>query len=212
MAHMGDITRIHGGELAPVHIITFGSPCQGLSVAGMRRGLADERSGLFMEAVRVIKEMGEATDGEYPKFALWENVPGALSSAGGRDFRAVLEAFTEAEIPMPGSGKWADAGMVRGGRADIAWAVYDAQYFGTAQRRRRVFLVADLAAGRSGEILFVPKSLRGYFEAGGTPRQGLAAFAESGAGGAGRGDRGWGNRRWSLYLLHYREHHREAAP
>lgn len=132
-----------------------------------------------------IDEMKEATDGRYPEFALWENVPGALSSAGGHDFQAVLEAFAKGEVPMPGSGRWADAGMVRGGRADIAWVVYDAQYFGTAQRRRRVFLVADFSGRRSGEVLFVPKSLRRYFEEGGTPRQGLAAYAEDGPGGAG---------------------------
>ena len=176
MNQVGDITRLHGGRLPPVDIITFGSPCQGLSIAGQRLGLADARSGLFLEAVRVINEMREATDGRYPKFALWENVPGAFSSAGGRDFRAVLEALTAGEVPMPCSGKWADAGMVRGGGADLAWCVYDAQYFGTAQRRRRVFLVRDFRGRSAGEVLFVPKSLRGYFEAGGTPRQGASAF------------------------------------
>ena len=179
MAHAGDVTQLHGGKLPPVDIVTFGSPCQGLSMAGQRRGLADERSGLFMEAIRIIDEMREATHGEYPRFALFENVPGALSSAGGRDFAAVLQAFTKAKIPMPYSGRWANAGMVRGGGVDLAWCVYDAQYFGTAQRRRRLFLVCDFAGKCAGEILFVPKSLRGYFEAGGTPRQGLAAFAES---------------------------------
>lgn len=179
MAHAGDVTQLHGGKLPPVDIVTFGSPCQGLSMAGQRRGLADERSGLFMEAIRIIDEMREATHGEYPRFALFENVPGALSSAGGRDFAAVLQSFTKAQIPMPYSGRWANAGMVRGGGVDLAWCVYDAQYFGTAQRRRRLFLVCDFAGRCAGEILFVPKSLRGYFEAGGTPRQGLAAFAES---------------------------------
>ena len=179
MAHTGDVTQLHGGKLPPVDIVTFGSPCQGLSMAGQRRGLADERSGLFMEAIRIIDEMREATHGEYPRFALFENVPGALSSAGGRDFAAVLQSFTKAQIPMPYSGRWANAGMVRGGGVDLAWCVYDAQYFGTAQRRRRLFLVCDFAGKCAGEILFVPKSLRGYFEAGGTPRQGLAAFAES---------------------------------
>ena len=189
MEHFGDITKLHGGELPPVDIITFGSPCQDLSVAsGKRLGLAGERSGLFLEAVRIIREMQEATNGEYPKFALWENVPGALSSSSRRDFKAVLEAFTEAEVPMPGSGRWANAGMVRGRGADLAWCVYDAQYFGTAQRRRRIFLVADFRGTRAGEILFVPKSLSGYFAAGGTPRQGPAAYAQSGAGTAGAGD------------------------
>lgn len=179
MAHAGDITQLHGGKLPPVDIVTFGSPCQGLSLAGQRRGLADERSGLFMEAIRIIDEMREATHGRYPRFALFENVPGALSSAGGCDFAAVLQSFTKAKIPMPYSGRWANAGMVRGGGVDLAWCVYDAQYFGTAQRRRRLFLVCDFAGRSAGEILFVPKSLRGYFEAGGTPRQGLTAFAES---------------------------------
>ncbi len=186
MTHAGDITQLHGGKLPPVDIVTFGSPCQGLSLAGQRRGLADERSGLFMEAIRIIDEMREATHGEYPRFALFENVPGALSSAGGRDFAAVLQSFTKAEIPMPYSGRWANAGMVRGGGVDLAWCVYDAQYFGTAQRRRRLFLVCDFAGRSAGEILFVPKSLRGYFEAGGTPRQGLTAFAESRPDTAGR--------------------------
>ena len=186
MAHAGDVTQLHGGKLPPVDIVTFGSPCQGLSLAGQRRGLADERSGLFMEAIRIIDEMREATHDRYPRFALFENVPGALSSAGGRDFAAVLQSFTKTKIPMPYSGRWANAGMVRGGGVDLAWCVYDAQYFGTAQRRRRLFLVCDFAGRSAGEILFVPKSLRGYFEAGGTPRQGLAAFAESGPDTAGR--------------------------
>jgi len=192
MEHVGDITKLHGGKLPPVDIITFGSPCQDLSVAsGKRLGLAGERSGLFLEAIRIIREMQEATNGEYPKFALWENVPGALSSSSRRDFKAVLEAFTDAEVPMPGSGRWANAGMVRGRGVDLAWCVYDAQYFGTAQRRRRIFLIADFRGQRSGEILFVPKSLSGYFAAGGTPRQGAAAYAHAGAGTAGAGVDGY---------------------
>jgi len=137
-----------------------------------------------MEAIRVIYEMREATHGEYPRFAIWENVPGTTSSAAGFDYQVVLEAFTKSKVPMPRSGKWANAGMARGRGIDLAWCVYDAQYFGTAQRRRRLFLVCDFAGRSAGEILFIPKSLRGYFEAGGTPRQGLAAFAESGAGAA----------------------------
>ncbi len=192
MEHVGDITKLHGGTLPPVDIITFGSPCQDLSVAsGKRLGLAGERSGLFLEAIRIIREMQEATNGEYPKFALWENVPGALSSSSRRDFKAVLEAFTDAEVPMPGSGRWANAGMVRGRGVDLAWCVYDAQYFGTAQRRRRIFLIADFRGERAGEILFVPKSLSGYFAAGGTPWQGLAAYAQNGAGTAGAGIDGY---------------------
>ena len=181
MAHLGDITKLHGGKIPPVDILTFGSPCQGLSLAGRRLGLADERSGLFMEAIRIIREMQEATHGRYPQFAIFENVPGALSSNGRRDYQAVLAAFTGAEVPMPQSGRWANAGMARGRGVDLAWCIYDAQHFGTAQRRRRLFLVADFRGRRSGEILFVPKSLRGYFEAGGPPRQGAAAFTEGGA-------------------------------
>lgn len=187
MEHVGDITLLHGGRLPPVDIVTFGSPCQGLSLAGKRLGLADARSGLFLEAARVIYEMKEATHGRYPRFALWENVPGALYSAGGHDFKAVLETLTEGEIPMPRSGKWANAGMVRGGGTDVAWCVYDAQYFGTAQRRRRVFLVMDFGGRCAGEILFIPKSLRGYFEAGGTPGQGASVYAGGGTGRAGSG-------------------------
>ena len=186
MAHLGDITQLHGGMIPPVDILTFGSPCQGLSLAGRRLGLADERSGLFMEAIRIIREMQEATHGKYPQFAIFENVPGALSSNGRRDYQAVLEAFTGAKVSMPKSGRWANAGMARGRGVDLAWIIYDAQHFGTAQRRRRLFLVADFRGKRAGEILFVPKSLRGYFEAGGTPRQGITAFTEGGAGAAGR--------------------------
>ena len=182
MAHVGDIIQLKGGKLPPVDIITFGSPCQGLSMAGLRLGLADERSGLFNEAIRIIREMRGATNGEHPKIALWENVPGALSTAGGNDFKAVLEAFTAAKVPMPQSGKWANAGMVRSRGADIAWCVYGAHHFGVAQRRRRIFLVADFTGQCAGEILFIPKSLRRYFEAGGTPRQAAAAYAENRAG------------------------------
>ena len=185
MAHVGDITQLKGGELPPVDIITFGSPCQGLSYAGKRLGLADERSGLFSEAIRIIREMREATNGKYPRYLLWENVPGALSSGrpAGSDFKSVLEAFTETGVPFPRSGRWANAGMVRGAGVDLAWCVYNAQHFGTAQRRRRIFLVVDFGGGCAGEILFIPHSLRGYFEAGGTPRQGPAAYAQRGAGG-----------------------------
>ena len=184
MAHVGDITALNGGELPPVDVIAFGSPCQGLSLAGKRLGLADERSGLFSEAIRIIREMQEVTHGRYPQIAIWENVPGTLSSDGGGDFRAVLEAFTKTEVPMPPSGRWTNAGMVRSDSVDLAWCVYDAQHFGTAQRRRRVFLIADFTGRRAAEILFVPKSLRGYFAAGGTPRQGAAAYFANGAGAA----------------------------
>ena len=163
MAHVGDITKLRGSDLPPVDIITFGSPCQGLSHAGKRLGLADERSGLFSEAIRIIREMQEATHGQYPRYALWENVPGALSSGkpAGSDFQAVLEAFTKTEIPFPQSDKWANAGMVRSGGIDLAWCVYNAQYFGTAQRRRRIFLVVDFGGGCAGKYSLSPKACAG---------------------------------------------------
>ena len=141
--HLGSVTDMKGDEVEPVDIITSGSPCQDLSVAGGRKGLKGERSGLFFESVRVVREMRAATGGRFPSFYVWENVPGAFSSNKGRDFLAVIEALTEAAVPMPKSGKWANAGMVRSGRCDLAWRVLDAQYWGVPQRRRRIFLIAD---------------------------------------------------------------------
>jgi len=138
----------------PVDIITFGSPCQNLSVAGKRAGLAGEQSGLFSQAIRIIREMRFVTNGKYPRYAIWENVPGAFSSNKGQDFRTVLKEITAAEIPMPKSGKWANAGMVRGDGYSVAWRVCDAQYWGVAQRRKRIFLVTDFRGQRAGEILF----------------------------------------------------------
>lgn len=116
--HVGSVTELKGDEIQPVDIITFGSPCQDLSIAGQRKGLKGNRSGLFMEAIRIIEEMRLATNGKYPTFIIWENVPGAFSSADGADFRAVLEKVTKTSIPMPASGRWATAGMVRGGEVD----------------------------------------------------------------------------------------------
>ena len=161
MKHLGDLTKINGAEVEPVDIITFGSPCQDLSVAGKREGMKGKRSGLFMEAVRIIREMREATNGNYPTWAIWENVPGAFSSNGGEDFRAVLEELCEAEIPMPNSGTWADAGMVRGGEREIAWRILDAQYWGVPQRRKRIFLVCDFGGQRASEVLFECESMSG---------------------------------------------------
>ncbi len=171
MKHLGDITQINGGEIEPVDVITFGSPCQDLSVAGKREVLAGERSGLFMDAVRIIRQMRTATGGKHPRFAVWENVPGAFSSNKGEDFRAVLEEITEAEIPMPRSGKWATAGMVRTSNCDIAWRTIDAQYWGVPQRRRRIFLVADFGGQCAGEILFIEEGLRGDFAESGEARE-----------------------------------------
>ena len=164
MLHLGDLTQIDGGKIPPVDIITFGSPCQDLSVAGKRAGLSGERSSLFLEAIRIIEEMRCATENQYPKFALWENVPGALSSGKPRgiDFKAVLEAFTKTEIPMPDSGKWANAGLhevVGSDSVRIAWRVLDAQYWGVPQRRRRIFLVASYGEQCPAQILFIEEGL-----------------------------------------------------
>ena len=156
---LGDIKKINGADIEPVDIICVGSPCQDLSVAGKRAGLAGERSGLFGEAIRIIREMREATNGEYPKWFVWENVCGVFSSNKGNDFRTVLEEITETEIPMPQSGKWARAGLVRSPKCDVAWRVLDARYWGVPQRRKRVFLVADFRAERRPEVLFEPESV-----------------------------------------------------
>ena len=179
MRHLGDITKINGGKIPPVDIISFGSPCQDLSISGKQAGLSGKRSRLFREAVRIIYEMREATNGIYPAFAVWENVPGAFSSNKGEDFRTVLEEITKASIPMPDSGKWAQAGMVRISGIDVAWRQMDAQYWGIPQRRKRIFLVADFRGRRAAEILFKPESLLGYSETGAEAKAGIAADAGS---------------------------------
>ena len=195
MKHLGDVTKVNGADIEPVDIITFGSPCQDLSVAGKRAGLKHEsngddkttRSGLFMEAIRIIKEMRGATNGVYPRFAVWENVFGAFSSNGGEDFRIVLEEFTKivepsASMPAPEKGRWAYADCYVGDGWSVAYRTFDAQYWGVPQRRRRIYLVADFAGGCAAEILFEREGVRGYFETGRTPWKGAAADAESGAG------------------------------
>nr|DAD72033.1 MAG TPA: Cytosine specific methyltransferase [Siphoviridae sp. ctVFv13] len=161
MKHLGDITKIHGDKIEPVDCITFGSPCQDLSIAGRRAGLAGERSGLFMEAVRIIKEMRSSTNGLYPTFAVWENVPGAFSSNGGEDFRAVLEELArveqpDASIPRPSGrgGRWSKAGAIAGNGWSLAWRQLDAKYWGVPQCRKRIALVADFGGQRAAEILF----------------------------------------------------------
>lgn len=192
MKHLGDVSRIKGAEIEPVDIITFGSPCQDMSVAGKRAGLkhtavGDEettRSGLFMEAIRIIKEMRVKTNGIYPRFAVWENVPGAFSSNRGEDFRLVLEEFikiTESNAVMPAvpQAGWAYADCISGDGWSIAYRVFDAQYWGVPQRRRRIYLVADFRGECAQEILFKRESLRGYFEAGKMPWQGIAADAQN---------------------------------
>lgn len=165
MKQLGDIQAIKNAPF--VDCITFGSPCQDLSIAGKRAGLAGERSGLFMEAVRIIKEMEEQSGGLYPTFAIWENVPGAFSSNEGRDFQAVLEELAkikESEVSIPQSDKWAKAGFICGNGWSIAWRTLDAQFWGVPQRRRRIALIMDLRGQRAGKILFERKGLPGDFE------------------------------------------------
>ena len=161
MKHLGDITKIHGDEIEPVDCITFGSPCQGLSMAGKRLGFDDDRSVLFLDAARIIKEMRTATNGMYPTFAVWENVPGAFSSNGGEDFRAVLEELArveqpDASIPRPSGrgGRWSKAGAIAGNGWSLAWRQLDAQYWGVPQRRKRIALVVDFGGQRAAKILF----------------------------------------------------------
>ena len=192
MKHLGDVSKVKGGEIEPVDIITFGSPCQDMSIAGKRAGLKhadmgdDEttRSGLFLEAIRIIKEMREATNGVYPRYAIWENVPGVFSSNRGEDFRTVLEEFIrikekDAVMPSVPAAGWAYADCISGDRWSVAYRVFDAQYWGVPQRRRRIYLVADFRGGSAKEILFECKGLRGCFEAGRTPWQGIAAGAQN---------------------------------
>lgn len=181
---LGDITKLDGATLPPVDIICAGSPCQDLSVAGKRKGLDGERSGLFRKAIDIVSGMREATNGEYPKFFIWENVPGAFSSNKGADFQAVLEEITETEIPIPASGRWATAGMARSGRCDIAWRVLDAQYWGVPQRRKRIFLIADFREKqyRNTAVLFEPESVSRNTSPGGNEGQGTAAGAENNIG------------------------------
>lgn len=180
MVHLGDITKMSGYTIPPVDVITFGSPCQDLSIAGKRASMAGERSGLFSEAVRIIREMRYATFGAYPKYAVWENVPGAFSSNKGEDFHAVLQSLCrvidpDAVIPRPtdarGGIKWPRAGAILADHYSLAWRTMDAQHWGVPQRRLRISLVLDLTGGRAGEILFEPESLRGHFAPGITPGQ-----------------------------------------
>lgn len=170
MKHLGDITRINGAKIDPVDVVTGGSPCQDLSVAGKRAGLDGERSGLFMEQIRVIKEMrehdkasGRTDEFIRPRYMVWENVIGAFSSNGGEDFRCVLEETARivepsASIPRP-DGKWTPSGCIMGDGWSIAWRVHDAQFWGVPQRRKRIALVADFGGGSAAEILFVRKGL-----------------------------------------------------
>ena len=173
MKQLGDITKINGREIEPVEIIAGGSPCQDLSVAGQRAGLGGERSGLFMEQIRVIKEMRDETSKRAnepvrPRYAMWENVPGAFSSNKGEDFRIVLEEFCKvkdesANVPRPADGKWQSCGCIVGDGYSVAWRVLDAQFWGVPQRRRRIWLVADFGGQRAAEVLAFRKGLSRSF-------------------------------------------------
>lgn len=187
MKHLGDITKINGAEIPSVNIITFGSPCQDLSIAGNRAGLDGSRSSLFLEAIRIFKEMREATNGIYPNVVVWENVPGAYSSHKGEDFRRVLEEIAgvtdpTVSISRPASGKWHSCGCVMGDGYSIAWRTLDAQFWGVPQRRKRIFLVADFGGGRAPEILFKRDSLQRDFKTCGEARERTSASAESSVG------------------------------
>lgn len=177
MIHVGDITKLDGAKLPPVDVICGGSPCQDLSVAGLRKGLAGERSGLFMDQVRIVKEMraederrGVSDDFIRPRYLVWENVPGAFSSANGEDFRAVIEEIVHIKdstchVPRPDTGRWESAGAaILGDQFSLAWRVLDAQYWGVAQRRRRIFLVADFGGYSAGEILFESQGVWRHYQ------------------------------------------------
>lgn len=187
MEHLGSVLDVNGAEIEPVDIITFGSPCQDLSVAGKQAGLhKGERSNLFFEAIRIIKEMREATDGIYPRIAVWENVPGAYSSNKGEDFRAVLQAFCQvcdptADVPMPPK-KWHKSGAVVGNGWSVAWRTFDAQFWGVPQRRKRIYLIADFGSERAGEVLFEQESVRGDSAESGTAGESAAGDAEGSVG------------------------------
>ena len=185
MKHYGDVSALNGADLPPVDIITFGSPCQDMSIAGKRSGLDGSRSSLFYEAVRIIKEMRCATDGRYPRFAVWENVPGAFSSNKGEDFRAVLESLCRIKdetVSVPRSEKWTNAGEILADGFSLAWRVLDAQYWGVPQRRKRIYLVADFDSECAGKILFESEGLSGYSAEGFKAWQRTAAATESGSG------------------------------
>ena len=167
MKHYGDVSKLNGAELPPVDIITFGSPCQDMSIAGKRAGLDGERSGLFHEAIRIIREMREKTHGQQPRFICWENVPGAFSSNGGEDFQAVLQAVIgvkepSCEVPAPGKNGWPYADVYLGDGWSVAYRLLDAEFWGVPQRRARIFLVADFGGERAGDILFKSEGLSGY--------------------------------------------------
>lgn len=190
MKHLGDITKIDGSTVPKVCVVIGGSPCQDLSVAGKRSGLSGERSGLFMEMIRIIKEMreddkrnGRTGSDVRPRFMVWENVPGAFSSNKGEDFRIVLEEIVKVVsdctvIPRPPKNKWRNTGVIMGDGFSVAWRVLDAQFWGVPQRRRRIALVADFGGCTAPEILFERESLSGNSQESGTPWEGAAGKTE----------------------------------
>ncbi|WMJ86750.1 DNA cytosine methyltransferase [Anaerocolumna sp. MB42-C2] len=185
VCHLSDISAIDGSKIEPVNIITFGSPCTDMSIAGKRTGLDGKQSVLFYEAIRIINEMRCATDGNYPRFILWENVPGAFSSNKGEDFKAVLNAIIQiaepdAEVPSPSKNGWPYADIYVGNGWSLAYRTVDAQYFGVAQRRKRIYLVADFGSERAGEILFESQGLSRNF----TPCFGTGQTAATGSEGS----------------------------
>ena len=188
MKHYGDVSRMDGRKIEPVDIITFGSPCQNMSIAGRREGLDGSRSSLFYEAVRIVKEMRCATDGRYPRYIVWENVPGAFSSNKGADFQSVLEEICSVkgyEIHTARPERWPAAGEIVADDFSLAWRVFDAQYWGVPQRRKRIYLVADFAGGSAGKILFESEGVSGYTPQGFRSWQGTAGTSEKGSGAAG---------------------------
>ena len=188
MKHYGDVSKMNGADIEPVDIITFGSPCQDMSIAGRREGLDGSRSSLFYEAIRIVKEMRCKTNGRYPRYIIWENVPGAFSSNKGADFQSVLEEICSVkgyEIDPARPERWANAGEIVADDFSLAWRVFDAQYWGVPQRRKRIYLVADFAGGSAGKILFESEGVSGYTPQGFRSWQGAARASEKGSGAAG---------------------------
>ena len=190
MKHYGDISQMDGGKIEPVDIITFGSPCTDMSIAGRRAGLDGKQSVLFYQAIRIIQEMRDATHGKYPRYIVWENVPGAFSSNHGEDFKAVLEAVIGikepgAQVPMPEKNLWPYADLYMGEQWSVAYRTLDAQHWGVPQRRRRIFLVADFAGWGAGQVLFESEGLSGYSAEGFRAWQRAARDPAAGSGVAG---------------------------
>lgn len=190
MKHYGDISQMDGGKIEPVDIITFGSPCTDMSIAGRRAGLDGKQSVLFYQAIRIIQEMRDATHGKYPRYIVWENVPGAFSSNHGEDFKAVLEAVIGikepgTQVPMPEKNLWPYADLYLGEQWSVAYRTLDAQHWGVPQRRRRIFLVADFAGWGAGQVLFESEGLSGYSAEGFRAWQRAAGNSAVGAGAAG---------------------------